>query len=51
MGIDVTTAQPEPYDLHLLSGEELEQLEVILTRADALTRAARSQVTHYRLND
>ena len=43
VGIDVTTPQPEPYDLHLLSSEELEQLEVILTRADALTRAARSQ--------
>ena len=43
VGIDVHTPQPEPYDLHLLSSEELEQLEVILTRADALTRAARSQ--------
>src|ERR1044072_7276019 len=41
VGIDVTT--PQPYDLHLLSSEELEQLEVILTRADALTRAARPQ--------
>ena len=43
VGIQVNTPPPEPYDWRLLSDEELEQLEVILTRADALTRAARSQ--------
>jgi hypothetical protein len=41
VGINVSAPpQPPPYDLSLLTDQELEQLEVILTRANALTRAA-----------
>ena len=43
VGVTVEAPQKYPYDLSLLSGEELEQLEVILTHADELTRAAKSK--------
>ena len=43
VGVTVETPQKYPYDLSLLSGEELEQLEIILTHADELTRAAKSK--------
>jgi hypothetical protein len=43
VGINVTPPPDSPYDYSLLTREELEQLERILSRADELTRAARSQ--------
>ena len=40
VGVTVEKPKKYPYDLSLLTDQEQEQLEVILTRADELTRAA-----------
>jgi len=40
MGVTVEKPQKYPYDLSLLTDQELAQLEVILARAEELTRAA-----------